>query len=247
MKLKCAKSSLGSGHNQANQRALIQSSLARFDKSKKKLLQKLIDGRRGRTATAIYDTEECWAILRRVAEGYLIHEQRRISATSDAQMAKDLTKLEQKLSDAHELLGKTAVAGELIRAIFDAHYTQTPAGDAASKILTELNEAARHVRKLEMATSRAAAKARRRSGRPNSGSTILPSDYIVKLARLYRGATGQVPGAGEGPFGFFLLDFLNAVGRGNLAGRSVFNLIISARKKSLAADADSPFKRNSTH
>src|SRR4051794_36134027 len=110
MKLKCAKSSLGSGHNQANQRALIQSSLARFDKSKKKLLQKLIDGRKGGVATAIYDTKECWAILRRVAEGYLSHEKMRISATSDAQMAKDLTKLKQKLSDALELLRKNDAA-----------------------------------------------------------------------------------------------------------------------------------------
>jgi hypothetical protein len=249
MKLKCEKSSLGSGHYQANQRTLIQPKLARFDKNKKKLLQKPIDGQKGGAATAIYDTKESWALLRRVAEGYLSHEQMRISATSNAQMAKDFTNLKRELSDARALLMKEDVFFGLVRATFHARYTQAPIAVlkadplVASKILGELTEAASHIRKLEMAASRAAANARRKAGRPKSGSTILPSDYIVGLARLYRDATGRVPGAGEGPFGFFLVEFLNAVGRRNLASRSVFNLIIPARETSLATDPNSPFKR----
>jgi hypothetical protein len=233
----------------ANQRALIQSSLARFDKNKEKLLQTLIDGRKGGAATAIYDTKESWAILRRVAEGYLSHEQMRISATSNAKMAKDFTNLKRKLSDARALLMKEDVFFGLVRAIFHARHKQAPIDVlkadffAPKKILDELSEAASDIRKLEMAASRAAANARSKPGRPNSGSTILPSDYIVNLAKLYSGATGRVPGAGEGPFGFFLIEFLNAVGRRNLASRSVFNLIIPARKTSLATDPNSPFKR----
>jgi hypothetical protein len=214
MKLQCEKSSLGSEHNQANQRALIQSSLARFDKNKEKLLQTLIDGRKRGAGKAIFDTTESWEILRRMAEGYLVFEQMRENATSNAQMAKDFTNLKRKLSDASALLMKKDVFFGLMRPIFDARYTQAPLAVlkadplVGSKILNELTETARHVRKLEMAASRAAANARSKPGRPNSGSTILPSDYIVGLARLYRGATGRVPGAGEGPFGFFLVEFL---------------------------------------
>jgi len=233
----------------ANHSAVMQPSLARFDKNKKKLLQKLIDGRTRVPGKIIYDPTESWAILRRVAAGYLIGEQMRKSAPSDAQTKSDLETLKNNLSAARELLRKTDVAADLIRAIFHARHKQAPIDVlkadpfAAGKITDELSEAASYVRKLEMAASRAAANARRKPGRPNSGSTVLPSDYIVRLAKLYRGANGRVPGAGEGPFGFFLVEFLNAIGRGNLTPRSVFNLIISARNESLAADADSPFKR----
>jgi hypothetical protein len=245
MNLQCEKSSSGSEDKQAHQRALVQSSLARFDENKEKLLERLIDGRK--QAGTVFDAEATWTALRRAAEGYLLYEQLRISATSNAQTVKDLTKLKKKLSDAHELLRKTDVVVDLMMATIHARYTQPLAAlkadfFVASKIVTELAEAASHVRKLEMTASRAATKARSKPGRPNSGSTILPSDYIVGLAKLYRDATGRVPGAGEGPFGSFLVEFLNAVG-GNLATRSVFNLIIRARKKSLAEDADSPFKR----
>jgi hypothetical protein len=232
----------------ANQHALIQPSLARFDKNKEKLLQRLIDGR-NQGARTVFDAEASWTVLRRAAEFYLSGEQMRKSAPSNAQTANDLAKIKQNLNAVHVLLGKNDVAVELMKASFRARHKQQPKNVlkadpfAASKILNELNEAASHIRKLEMTSSGAATKARSKPGRPNSGSTILPSDYIVGLAKVYRDATGRVPGAGEGPFGFFLVDFLDAIGRRN----SVFNLIIRARKKSLTADANSPFKRKTTH
>jgi hypothetical protein len=249
MKLYCEISSSGSEHNRAIQRADIQLSLASFEKNKEKLLQTLIDGRKRAAARTVFDAEACWTALRRAAEGYLLYEQMRKNAPSDAQTKGDLETLKKILSDAHVLLRKNDVAAALMRATFHARYTQAPLAVlkadplVASKILGELTEAASHIRKLEMAASRAAAKALRKAGRPKSGSTILPSDYIVGLAKIFRDATRRVPGAGEGPFGFFLIEFLDAIGRGNLGRRSVFNLIIRARKTSLAADANSPFKR----
>jgi hypothetical protein len=66
----------------ANQRALIQSSLAKFDKNKENLLQTLIDGRK--RGAAIFDTTASWTKLRRIAESYLLVEQMRKSATSNA-------------------------------------------------------------------------------------------------------------------------------------------------------------------
>jgi hypothetical protein len=232
-----------------HQLALIQSSLARFDKNKDKLLQRLLDGRTREARKIIYNPTESWAILRRVAKGYLEFEQVRKSAPSEAQTKSDLETLKKNLSAARELLRKYDVENELIRALFRARYRQPPLAVlkadsfVANKMQTELTEAATHVWKLEMAASKAAANARRKPGRPNSGSTVLPSDYIVRLAKLYRGATGRVPGAGEGPFGFFIVEFLNAIERGNLTPRSIFNLSIRARRESLAADANSPFKR----
>jgi hypothetical protein len=233
----------------ANHRALSQHSLARFEKNKEKLLQGLIDGRTREAGKIIYDPTESWAILRRVAEGYLIDEQMRKSAPSDAQTKSDLETLKKTLSDAHELLRKNDVYFDLVKTIFHARHKREPKNVlkadpcAANKIVDELDEGLERVQKLKIAASAAAANARSKPGRPNSGSTILPSHYIVNLAKLYRGATGRVPGAGEGPFGFFLVQFLNAIGRENLTPRSVFNLIIRARNESLAADANSPFKR----
>jgi hypothetical protein len=205
----------------ANQRALIQSSLARFDKNKEKLLQTLIDGRKRGAGNTIYDTTESWEILRRIAEGYLLGKQMRESAPSNALREKDLNTLKQSLIVARALLVKKDVYCDLVKAIFHARHKQESKNVlkadpcAANKIVDELDEGLERVQKLEMAASAAAANARSKPGRPNSGSTILPSDYIVHLARLYRGATGRIPGAGEGPFGFFLVEFLNAVGRRN--------------------------------
>jgi hypothetical protein len=232
----------------ANQTALIQSPLARFDKNKEKLLQTLIDGRKRGAGNTIYDTTESWDILRRIAEGYLLGKQMRESAPSNALREKDLNTLKQSLIVAHALLVKRDVYFDLVKAIFHARHKQEPKNvlkadpRADSKIVDELDEGLERVQKLEMAASKAAANARSKPGRPNSGSTMLPSDCIVSLARLYLGATGRVPGGGEGPFGFFVVEFLNAIG-GKLESRSVFNLIIRARKTSLAADANSPFKR----
>jgi hypothetical protein len=232
----------------ANQRALIQPSLAMFDKNKEKLLQRLIDGRKQGAGRTVFDAEALWTALRRAAEGYLLYEQTRKSAPSNTQTANDLAKIKRNLSAAHALLEKPDVFSELLRAIFHERYTKEPSAVlkadpfVGSKIFAELAKGASHVRKLEMAATRGAANARSKPGRPNSGSTILPSEYIVGLAKLFRDATDRVPGAGEGPFGRFLVEFLNAIGRGNLTPRSVFNLIISARNESLAADADSPFR-----
>jgi hypothetical protein len=228
----------------ANQRALNQQALAKFEKNEEKLLRRLIDGRK---QAAAGDAEALLTALRRFAESYLLYAQMRLSATSNARTIKDLTQLKQKLSDSYALLKKNDVAAELRKAVFGARYTKPTVILMADlrKVLNEVTKFGSHVREFAMTASTAATKARRKPGRP-SGSTILPSYYIVGLAKLYRDATGHVPGAGEGPFGLFLVEFLNAVGA-NLERRSVFNLIISERKKSLAADANSPFKRNSTH
>jgi hypothetical protein len=230
----------------ANQR--VQSSLARLDKNKEKLLQTLIDGRDRGAGNIIFDTTASWTILRRIAESYLSVQMGK-SPPSNALRVKDLNTLKRSLIVAHALLVKENVYLDLAKAIFHARHKQEPKNvlmadpGATDKIIAELDEGLRRVQKLKIAASAAAANARSKPGRPNSGSSILPSYYIVNLAKLYRGATGRVPGAGEGPFGFFLVEFLNAVGSGNLESRSIFNLIIRARKTSLAADANSPFKR----
>src|SRR6185437_9259548 len=162
-----------------------------------------------------------------------------------------LTALSQNLNEAWTLLRKNDVAIDLMRTVFYQGRDPTSkaawmaAIEAAPKLLSELQEAAAHLRKLETAATQAARDARRKAGRPQ-GSSTMPSDHIIVLAALFRKATGRIPGSGPGPFASFVAAFLEAVGR-SIAFDTVSGLIKPARNASLAGYGSdrisSPFRR----
>jgi hypothetical protein len=232
-------------------RALVKGHLAAFESHKKQLLETLAEGRRQKERKAPFDAEGYWKDLMRAAEFYFWDVHMRENTPPSDLRVKDLTALRQNLSEAWVLLRKNDVVIDLMRAIFytgryqSSKATWAAAYDAAPKILSELQGAAAHLRKLEAAASQAATDARRKAGRPQGSSTI-PSEYIIILAELFRRATGRIPGAGPGPFASFVAAFLDAVGR-SIAFDTVSGLIKPARKVSLAGYGggriSSPFRR----
>jgi hypothetical protein len=235
----------------SNLRPLIKRRLAAFQSHKQTLLEKLANGRKRDARKAVFEAESSWNDLIRGAEFYFWDDEMRKNTPPNDLRVKNLAALEQKLSAARTLLNQNDVVGDLMRAIFQArcnHATQTTRGAIpvlASQILSELNVAAVHLRKLEIAASKAAANAKRKGGRPKNSSTI-SSDYIIGLAKRYRLATSRVPGACEGPFASFVGAFLDAVGRA-IAPDSVVGLIRRARKEAFLmhrrGGPKSPFER----
>jgi hypothetical protein len=227
---------------------LIRARLSAFESQKKKLLETLAEGRRQKERKAVFDAEGYWRDLVRAAEFYFWDVHMRENTPPNDLRVKDLTALKQNLSEATVLLRKNDVVIDLMRATFyqgrdpTSKATWTAAPEATPKILSELQGAVAHLRKLETAASQAANDARRKAGRPQGSSTI-PSEQIIVLAKLFRRATARVPGTGPGPFATFVAAFLDAVGR-NIAFDTVSGLIKPARKASLAEHgSSSPFRR----
>jgi hypothetical protein len=235
----------------SNPRPLIRRRLAAFESHRQTLLEILANSRKRRAQESVFDAESCWKDLMRGAEFYFWEQRMRENTPPNDLRVKNLAALERQLSAARTLLNQNDVAFDLMRAIFQARDndgSQTTRGDislASSQILKELNVAAVHLRKLEIAASKAAANAKRKGGRPKNSSAI-SSDYIIGLARCYRLATNKVPGAGEGPFASFVGAFLDAVGR-SIAPSSVIGLIRQARKEApllhRGGGLKSPFER----
>ncbi len=100
---------------------------------------------------------------------------------------------------------------------------------------------------LETAAFRAAETARNRDGRP-PGTGVLPHDFIIPLAGVYRDITKANSGAGDGPFARFVWEFLTALGRADdIEYESMIDAIKGARLWSLKHSArewgSSPFDR----
>jgi hypothetical protein len=228
-------------------RPLIRSRLAGFESHKRTLLEVLANGRKRDARKASFDAEGPWQGLMRTAEFYFWDQEMDENTPPNDLRMKKLAALEQRLKRARTLLSQNDVVVDLMRAIFQARSNQTShtTSGAASQILNELNEAAAHLRMLEIAASRAGANAKKKGGRPKNSSTI-PSGYIIRLAELYRLATSRIPGAGDGPFASFVTAFLDAVGR-TIAPDSVIGLIKRARKEAprvaQSNGAKSPFER----
>jgi hypothetical protein len=96
---------------------------------------------------------------------------------------------------------------------------------------------------LEAGAVRAADETHKGRGRPR-GTSVLPPGCLIALASVYRSSTGSKPGAGDGPFAKFVLEFLTALGRRNIEYESVIAAIKDARTRSLQNPtgwAPSPF------
>jgi hypothetical protein len=65
----------------------------------------------------------------------------------------------------------------------------------------------------------------------------MPRDYIEALAAVYRDKTGSKPGAGNGPFAKFVMEFLTALGRRNIEYETVIKAIKDARRWTLKRPA----------
>jgi hypothetical protein len=225
----------------------VASDLANFDLHKNAILAIFV--RKRGLGPAGFDAEKLWRDLVRLADWYFSRKRMRETIPNPAP-AKVFRQLAKALGRARALAKKEDVIDHLFRAMYEeanGPYTSAANQDfensAVSRTLNKLDEARAGLLALETAASKAATDPRRRGGRPK-GTSILPPEYIVRLAMLFRSSTGTRPGAGEGPFSRFVGVFLNAVG-GKIADSAVIDAIKDARAQSFQQPSgwpSSPFK-----
>jgi hypothetical protein len=231
-------------------RRMVASDLAAFNPHRNALLAILIHVRKRGLGPAEFDTDKLWHDLTRLAEWYFWRERTKQEAIPGAARVKLLGQLAKALGRAHAVAKKDDVINDLFKASFEATNgpftsaaNQNIGSSAISRSLNVINKAVAGLLILETTARGAAANIHRPDGRPK-GTSVLPPEYIVRLAMLFRSSTGTKPGAGEGPFARFVSAFLDAVGRA-IAESAVFDAIKDARTRSLQQPSGwppSPFK-----
>ena len=228
----------------------VASDLVAFKPRRRVLLDILMNVRKRGRGPADFDEEQLCRDLAHLAEWYFWRERTRQKAIPNAARARLAGQLTKALDRAHALAKKDDITNELWRARYEeanGPYTsaanQDFANSAVSRALAELKKAMDSLLLLKAAACRVTADARRPGGRPK-GTAVLPPEYIVRLAILFRSSTGTRPGAGEGPFARFVSAFLDAVGR-TIAESAVIDTIKDARATSFQQPSGwppSPFK-----
>jgi hypothetical protein len=225
---------------------MLASDLAEFDPHRSDLLAILITVRKRGLGPADFDEEQLWRDLARLAEWYFLRERKEQETIPNAVRAKLLGQLAKALGRACPVFKEDGVVDDLVRSIYEAaNGPLTPGAipkiepSAVSHSLDVVDKSIAGLLILETAARRAAANVRRQDGRPK-GTSVLPPEYLVRLAMLFRSSTGTRPGAGEGPFARFVSAFLNAVGR-TIADSTVIDAIKNARAQSLQQPSGWPF------
>jgi hypothetical protein len=240
--------SLNNSRGKKTIQEMVASDLVEFDPHRGDLLAILITVRKRGLGPAAFDEEQLWRDLARLAEWYFLRERKK--TIPNAVRAKLLRQLAKALGRACTVFKEDGVVDDLVRSIYEAaNGPLTPGAipkiepSAVSHSLDVTNKSIEGLLILENAARIAAANVHRRDGRPK-GTSVLPPEYIVRLAMLFRSSTGTRPGAGEGPFARFVSAFLDAVGR-TIADSAVIDAIKNARAQSLQQPSGwpaSPFK-----
>jgi hypothetical protein len=229
-------------------RDMVAADLARFDLHRGDLLDVLITVRKRGLGPVSFDAEVLWPDIARLAQWYFWRE--RTKPIPNGVRTELLGQLVKALGRACAAAKEDGVVDDLFRSIYEAANGPLTPGvvpnidpSAVSRSLRIVTKSIEGMLILESAARRAAANVHRRDGRPK-GTSALPSEYVVRLAMLFRSSTGRKPGAGAGPFARFVSAFLDAIGR-RIADGAVIAAIKSARTQSLQRPSGwptSPFK-----
>jgi hypothetical protein len=223
---------------------MVASDLATFGAHKAVLLAALLKVRKRGRGPIDFDAEQVWRDLARLADLYFWRERAQQQTIPNAALARRAGQLAKALDRARVLAKKDHIINDLFSALYvetNGPYSSAANQDfensAVSRALDELEKAMDGLLVLTTAARRVA-NTRRPGGRPK-GTSVLPPEYIVRLAILFRSSTGTRPGAGEGPFARFASAFLDAVGR-KIADSAVIDAIKNARAQSLQQPSDWP-------
>jgi hypothetical protein len=199
---------------------------AKFDQHKKKLLDMLRQERSPKAKP--FDEEKAWRRLKGLVRHYHEAGGGKEKTRAANELTADLLKLAKALGKARNLV-EDAMQDEIGSALYsswceanarfrdDAGGLGPPArvgGQTFDPVHTknEFDKAVAGLATLENAALRAADDVPdTKRGRP----AILSRDEIWNLAALYRFSTGSIPGACDGPFAKFVMEFLAAQGRYN--------------------------------
>ncbi len=240
----------------------IETGLAEFGRHKDALLAILRDGHeRGLKSVPVdadgtkpmpFDADRAWRLhLEGLASQYFHWEWVKQEVTKPADRQAQLRDIAKVLQRARGVISgaiQSDVADDLISGWWEGTSEYAEAKGHFVDLLyiqREFEKVVTSLATLETAAIRAADNVPTRRGRPK-GTAIMPRNFIEALAAVYRDATGSKPGAGDGAFAKFVMEFLTALGRRNIEYESVIDAIKDARTWSLtraAADkwGPSPF------
>jgi hypothetical protein len=219
-------------------KAAITVRLIAFDRHKKELLAVLRKAYKRGSKSDLFDANQSWRHLRRVASFYFWRDTVKQEMMSDANRIGRLRELAKAFRKAHDLVDD-AMPNDVGNDLRWAWWQGTREYARAKGRFVDFLYIERKFEKvvtsliaLEAAAVRAADDVPRRRGRPRANGILPPGD-IEGLAAVYRDITRSRPGAGGGPFAKFVSDFLTAVGRGNIQYDSVIDAIKDARRRAL--------------
>jgi hypothetical protein len=188
-----------------------------------------------------FDADKSWHRLIRLAHFYFGLEKMKQETMPAADRVKRLRELAKALGRARGMADEAMqddVGNDLFRA-WVAEIKIPPVSvvgvndDGQSVLVCIADEIKKVVASLaifETAARRAANEAHKGRGRPK-GASVLPLDYIIGLAVLYRDSTGTKPEARRKSFAGFVYAFLAAIGRPTILEDSVVKLVRKARSR----------------
>ena len=190
-----------------------------------------------------FDANKSWHRLVRLAHFYFWRETMKQETMPAADRVKRLRELAKALGRARGMADKAMqddVGNDLFRAWVAG--TNIPlasvvgVNDDGQSVLVciadEIKKEVASLATLEKVARRAANEAHKGRGRPK-GASVLPLDYIIGLAVLYRDSTGTKPEARRKSFAGFVYAFLAAIGRPTILEDSVVKLVRKARSRAL--------------
>jgi hypothetical protein len=217
-------------------KASIDEGLRAFERHKKELLDVLSNAYERGLKCEPFDADYTWRKLTSVASYYIYKElikQKTMNPPDRQAKLRDLAKTLKRASDTIRETLQSDVGNDLISAWWDADATRAsvPFGNDGQSDFVDLQffeKTGALLAALEAVALRAADEVVPKRGRPK-GTAILPLDFIVTLAGIYRESTQSKAGAGEGPFARLCVAFLTALGRRIITDESVFEAIKDAR------------------
>jgi hypothetical protein len=218
-------------------RARNEAKLTFFNRRRVALLAHLQTAYKRGPTSAPFDEDYSSRRLTRLAQWYYSRD--KLKKETPANSVRRLRKLAMALNQARTLVDKAMkddVGMDLFRAL--CHEAKIdpasvyPIDADGSTVLTRLADEIQRLFAsltiMEAAARRAAFDTHRVRGRPK-GTALLPPEYIIALADLYRRSTGSKPGAGPGPFARFVCEFLDAVTQSDHVSATVIDAIKNAK------------------
>jgi hypothetical protein len=212
-----------------------------FDKHRDPLVNNLRDLYQDDSKS--FDADKAWHALTRLAKFYFWREEMKEGTMPASIRAKRLEQLAKALGGAHDELVRAMqddVGGDLFKEC--VYETGIPLASALHDddvddsfvlgIADGIKNTAANLATLKTAARQAAHDVRPGKGRPK-GTSVLPPEYIIALGDLYRRSTGSKLGEDDGSFAQFVLAFLAALRRRNIADATVTDAIRDARTHSL--------------
>ena len=239
-------------HNAGTEASMaeVEKLLLQFGNHKEMLLSLLCNAYNGDSKAALFDTDRAWHDIKSMAHLYFTQEMVKREAISNAEREARCRKIAEILGGARNMIYDAMRTPDLADDLIWGWWGGTSeCADAWAEvkdveplyIKRQFEKVLEGLAALEVGAVRAADGAHKGRGRPH-GTSVLPPDYIIALAAMYRGSTGSKPGAGDGPFAKFVMEFLTALRR-NIEYESVIGAIQDARALSFQGGivAASPF------